>query len=820
MACAPDRPVVRIIHAVLLCLLTLAAGPASSETLFSGYHVPNGRVRALEAFGTTLYVGGDFTSIGIPTGALAEVDPSTGALIPGFPRVEGIVDKVISDGAGGFYIAGRFGTVGGKPKSCLAHVLSDNTVTDWAPVFTDATGPTIFSIVMHGTTLYVGGKFETVDGLPRKNLAAIDLTTGLATSWAPVPNSTVNSLVVAGATLYVGGSFTQLDGNTRNYAAAFNAVTGQLKPWAPGADYIVRSFLPAGDQVYLAGEFHNMNGLPRMSIAQVDTATGLVTNPWSADLPPDATNSDIMCAEFYGSSILAGGNWLGAFNVRIANLGLVDLATGAFTTVFGQNDGVARELIVSGSTAYVSGQFTAVNGIPRVGFAAVDLNTLQVLPFNPSPNRFSLRMANDGSRFLVGGLLSSLNHVQRNRLAAIDLQTGLVTPWNPDADRTVRALKVRDGVVYAGGHFTSVNGTPRVGLAAIDAATGNVTGWNPGTDGAVWALAFGGTNVYAGGFFHNAGGQVREALAEIDLTTGQATTWNPQIKPTVPFIPLPTVNALDTDGSTLFVGGNFDSIGGVWRGNLAAIDVGTGALLPWNPYAGGGGRVVHSLMLRGNTVFVGGEFDFVGGLVRSRVGAVSKQTGLATPWNPGANGNVLALASAGGAVYAGGTFSQFAGESRARLAGVDFSSAEAIAWSPSPNDSVYALELGPDVLCVGGSFTETSGMTHTYLGIYTADALVGLPSIDGPSIAQLEPSVPNPFGARTAIRFSLTEASDVTLEVYDAAGRRAATLIDHRRMEAGPHRVDFSGGHLRSGLYFCRLKAGDHLLVGKLVRVD
>ena len=76
----------------------------------------------------------------------------------------------------------------------------------------------------------------------------------------------------------------------------------------------------------------------------------------------------------------------------------------------------------------------------------------------------------------------------------------------------------------------------------------------------------------------------------------------------------------------------------------------------------------------------------------------------------------------------------------------------------------------------------------------------------------LAQNMPNPFNPKTTIAFALTEPGDVTLEVYDVAGRRVVTLLD-RHMDAGAHRAHWDGmtsegERAASGFYFNTLSAG------------
>jgi len=85
----------------------------------------------------------------------------------------------------------------------------------------------------------------------------------------------------------------------------------------------------------------------------------------------------------------------------------------------------------------------------------------------------------------------------------------------------------------------------------------------------------------------------------------------------------------------------------------------------------------------------------------------------------------------------------------------------------------------------------------------------------------LAQNMPNPFNPKTTIAFNLTAPGDVTLEVYDVAGRRVVTLLD-RHMDAGAHVAQWDGKtsdgeRAASGVYFYKLAAGDERTSRKMV---
>jgi len=142
---------------------------------------------------------------------------------------------------------------------------------------------------------------------------------------------------------------------------------------------------------------------------------------------------------------------------------------------------------------------------------------------------------------------------------------------------------------------------------------------------------------------------------------------------------------------------------------------------------------------------------------------------------------------------------------------------------------VYIARAGdyPDIIWASDS------LQFTKLGSGTQDSGFGDWTNTGEEItASDEPFIthhsslitsirPNPFNPTTAISFKLSADSHVQLQVFDIAGRLAATLMDGWR-EAGVHEVTFdpkgaSGSDLAAGIYVYRLTAGEFIASGKMV---
>ncbi|RIK64034.1 hypothetical protein DCC62_26270 [candidate division KSB1 bacterium] len=77
---------------------------------------------------------------------------------------------------------------------------------------------------------------------------------------------------------------------------------------------------------------------------------------------------------------------------------------------------------------------------------------------------------------------------------------------------------------------------------------------------------------------------------------------------------------------------------------------------------------------------------------------------------------------------------------------------------------------------------------------------------------------PNPFNPGTSIEFVLPRASFVTLKIYDALGKEVATLVAEK-LPAGQHERVWEAKGVASGMYVCRIEAGDFVQTKKLMLV-
>ena len=88
----------------------------------------------------------------------------------------------------------------------------------------------------------------------------------------------------------------------------------------------------------------------------------------------------------------------------------------------------------------------------------------------------------------------------------------------------------------------------------------------------------------------------------------------------------------------------------------------------------------------------------------------------------------------------------------------------------------------------------------------------------------LEQPRPNPFNPSTTIGFRLYRPSAIELAVYDARGRLVQTLLREEERGTGTDRVtwngeDHEGRPAASGVYFCKMIAGDEQEVRRLILI-
>jgi beta-propeller uncharacterized protein DUF5122 len=684
------------------CFLTLLfAGPALSQQVDTTLWVPNGRVNSLVAQGSTLYLGGDFTTIGPATGAFVPIDPVTGHPSLSYPKVTGIVFAAIPDDAGGWFLGGRFYSVGGVPRSGLAHVLQDGSVSPWSPEIGQGS---VQALAKRGNTIFIAGGFDTLNGEYRERLGAVDATTGILQSWDPHPDGSTTALAATESTLFVGGYFDSISGDQRLGLAVFDT-SGTLLPWNTVIGH-VRCFSLAESTLYVGGDLH-FNGNDH-HLAAVNLPANLAL-PWPSD--PNGTVYALFAS---GDTLLAGG----AFDMvnsevrhKVAAINASDGSLFSWAPDIGA--GYVTGIVRLGNAVYMGGYFSQVGGESRPFLGAVDAASGLATSWDPHASDVVRVLTESGGSLFAGGYFTSVGGVDRTNLAAIDLTTGKPNAWNPSTDITVLTMGILGSKVYIGGNFTEVNGVSRNHLAALDAATGALSTWNPDADAWVNTLLLWNGKAYVGGPFSFVGGQERWSAAAVDTLTGAATAWDPHI--------VGNVYALAKGDSTVYIGGQFNQIRSVSFHNLAEVDTSAGALTHWIPAAVNG--EIQSLLVAPNSLYVGGFF--VSGS-RDGLAEIDRVSGVLSTFGADAHGFVTSLASGVGTVFVGGSIYKIGDSVPGNLVEMDKASGNVL-WDPEvfgdnrlqyADGYVRALCITGTTLYAGGGFTSVQNQPQTFLAAF------------------------------------------------------------------------------------------------------
>jgi hypothetical protein len=370
--------------------------------------------------------------------------------------------------------------------------------------------------------------------------------------------------------------------------------------------------------------------------------------------------------------------------------------------------GAVYKFVQVGGTMYAGGAFSSVStpaGVSpggtfaRSNLVAFNASTGVVsTTFAPIVNGAVWALASNGTSLWIGGTFTSVNGVARRGVAKLNPSTGAVDPvFNANlASGKVTELALVGGRLIAGGTFPGK-------LRAVNPATGANTGYlNLAISGSVtsnagpvqvyrFAVNPAGTRLVAVGNFTSVAGQTR--YRAFMLTLGASASLNPWYYP-----PLQNLCAADSlpdymrdvdfspDGSWFaFVStGYVPQTGGIGRDLCdATARFETGISSParptWINYTGG--DTLHSVAATDVAVYVQGHQRWLdnpygrdtagpGAVSRPGIGAINPATGLALPWNPtkerGVGGKDLYVTSRG--LWVGSDTNLIGGETRRRIA--------------------------------------------------------------------------------------------------------------------------------------------------------
>jgi hypothetical protein len=186
---------VRLLSIAALLLATLAgvapatAQPAlphvvSEQPVSFTPHIQDGTVLAIALVGDTVLVGGTFSEVTdaarqvrLPRRHLFAFGLWDGRIRPFWADLDGPVHSLTPGPAGTVFVGGTFHTVNGVPQRGVTQLRVD-TGARVAGFRADVNGGTVTSLAGHAGWLYLGGTFTAVNGIPRAGLARVGLPTG------------------------------------------------------------------------------------------------------------------------------------------------------------------------------------------------------------------------------------------------------------------------------------------------------------------------------------------------------------------------------------------------------------------------------------------------------------------------------------------------------------------------------------------------------------------------------------------------------------------------------------------------------------------
>ena len=207
------------------------------------------------------------------------------------------------------------------------------------------------------------------------------------------------------------------------------------------------------------------------------------------------------------------------------------------------------------------------------------------------------------------------------------------------------------------------------------------------------------------------------------------------------------VYALQADDSGhIFVAGQFNTIGGTNRNQIARLASNGDVDLNWNANLSSNGILRTLALDASGNLYVGGFITNIGGQARNNIAKLSGSTGAVDPnWNPGTDSwvQLLAVDNTNGLLYAGGQFNHAGGISLERLArfSTDGDGLVDSNWSPQPDGQIsdVAVDSTGNVF-VSGYFQNIGGQAR--------EGIAKLTGADGSADATWNPDYPFLSGSR------------------------------------------------------------------------
>ncbi len=402
-------------------------------------------------------------------------------------------------------------------------------------------------------------------------------------------------------------------------------------------------------------------------------------------------------------------------------------------------NGTVLAVAAAGDRIYAGGDFSLI-GAYTGSWVAVSAGG-EPLAGRPRVDAEVVAAAADGRGgwFLAGNIAAVGSTVRSAKVVHLEASGALDGSWRVVVGGgSVSTLARHGDMLFLGGTFKAIAGKRRVALAAVSTRSGRLLAWHVRGDvrsvekkrtvpGSVTRLAIGGSTLYVAGYFDLLGGVRRSGLGAVGIGSGRVTRWNPA--------PNSDVAVIRPSGHTIYLGGDFGRIGGARRNAVAAVDVSTGRSLRFNAEAPEGATIADIAVGHG-VVYLAGDFGSFGGRSRHLLASVDARTGALTSWEPNVDGeevNRIALDESHNTLYVAGALDTVGGQRRDVLAALDTRTGSESAWDPRALGDVRVLVSTGGTVFVGGAIGFVGGSRRPGLAAINPDGTVGdwAPNLQG-----------------------------------------------------------------------------------------